>query len=294
MDKKQKGLLAGIAGLTFTGLVILGGWYFFSLPRQFAVVDTGILYRSGQGSPHQAQNAVRRFKIKTIICLRELDKGESSQWLADEKAVARENGVDLVHWPTDSHRTPSESAGIQFLRMTQDPTKCPILIHCAQGKHRTGYYTALYRMVINNWPFGKTIKEMDSYDFGLESHPELMDGLRKLDPDKIRQTYHFNSHAESTKRDMLGLLLTISLWTIFGFAGQFFFFSRFLVQWIASERLGRTHIPVAFWYLSLLGGAILTVYAIGRSDIVITLGQGLGCFIYVRNLMIIKHHREKT
>jgi len=84
----------------------------------------------------------------------------------------------------------------------------------------------------------------------------------------------------------------LTAWTAFGFLGQFMFGSRFLVQWLASERRGRSYVPVVFWYLSLAGGVILTIYAIGRQDIVITLGQGLGCFIYVRNLALIYRRRN--
>ena len=77
-----------------------------------------------------------------------------------------------------------------------------------------------------------------------------------------------------------------------GLLGQVLFFSRFLVQWIASEKKGRSTIPLSFWYLSIGGGGLLLVYAIWRRDPVITLGQLVGLFVYVRNLMLI--HRHKT
>ena len=77
-----------------------------------------------------------------------------------------------------------------------------------------------------------------------------------------------------------------------GMLGQVLFFSRFLVQWIASEKKGRSTIPLSFWYLSLGGGGLLLFYALWRKDPVITLGQLVGLFVYVRNLMLI--HRHKT
>lgn len=289
----RRPILALICVLVFAGLVIFGGWYFFSLPRQFTEVDAGVLYRSGQGRPHQIRNAVRRYGIKTILCLRELDSERDTTWHAGEVRVARENNVAFLSWPTDSHKAVPESAQAEFLRLVQDPARRPVLVHCAQGKHRTGFFVALYRMVANGWSFGRAIQEMDSFGYGLASHEELMDSLRKIEPAALRQQVHLAAHAPVINRDMTRLLFSVSLWTLFGFAGQFFFFSRFLVQWIATEKRGRTHIPVAFWYLSLLGGVILTVYAIGRADIVITLGQGLGCLIYIRNLMIIQKNNAK-
>ena len=77
-----------------------------------------------------------------------------------------------------------------------------------------------------------------------------------------------------------------------GMLGQVLFFSRFLVQWVASEKKGRSVVPLSFWYLSIGGGGLLLVYALWRKDPVIVLGQAVGLFVYVRNLMLI--HRHKT
>lgn len=88
---------------------------------------------------------------------------------------------------------------------------------------------------------------------------------------------------------MLDRLFNVDAWVIFGLLGQVFFTSRFVVQWIASERQGRSTVPVAFWYLSLAGGAILFAYALlYRHDLVFTLGQAAGLFVYGRNLMLIR------
>jgi lipid-A-disaccharide synthase-like uncharacterized protein len=76
-------------------------------------------------------------------------------------------------------------------------------------------------------------------------------------------------------------------WIALGFIAQFAFTMRFLVQWIASERAGRSVVPVAFWFFSIGGGLLLLVYAIKRQDPVFIAGQALGLFIYARNLMLI-------
>ncbi len=76
-------------------------------------------------------------------------------------------------------------------------------------------------------------------------------------------------------------------WVLFGFGAQALFMMRFVVQWIASERRKRSVVPVAFWWLSLMGGLSLFIYAFHRRDPVFMLGQGLGCAIYVRNLVLI-------
>ena len=72
-----------------------------------------------------------------------------------------------------------------------------------------------------------------------------------------------------------------------GFFGQGLFASRFIVQWLYSEKKGESSIPTAFWYLSIFGGIGLLIYAIFREDPVIILGQTFGIFIYLRNLFLI-------
>lgn len=69
--------------------------------------------------------------------------------------------------------------------------------------------------------------------------------------------------------------------------------SRFLVQWLSSEREQRSVIPVAFWYLSLAGGAMLLTYAIQRRDPVFIFGQSFGVVVYVRNLQLIRGQRRR-
>ena len=74
---------------------------------------------------------------------------------------------------------------------------------------------------------------------------------------------------------------------IIGFTGQGLFASRFIIQWIYSEKKGESSIPIMFWYLSIFGGIGLLIYALFRKDPVIILGQTFGIFIYLRNLILI-------
>ena len=81
-------------------------------------------------------------------------------------------------------------------------------------------------------------------------------------------------------------------WLIIGFLGQGIFASRFIIQWISSEKKGESTIPVIFWYLSIFGGLSLLMYAISRKDPVIITGQLFGIIIYSRNLILI--HKENN
>jgi lipid-A-disaccharide synthase-like uncharacterized protein len=85
---------------------------------------------------------------------------------------------------------------------------------------------------------------------------------------------------------------TTGFWLMVGFLGQAVFTARFLAQWIASEKRRDSVIPVIFWWLSVGGGMLLLVYAIHRRDPVITVGQSMGVFVYVRNLMLVAKRRR--
>ncbi len=84
-------------------------------------------------------------------------------------------------------------------------------------------------------------------------------------------------------------------WVLLGYAGQSLFAMRFIVQWLASERVGRSVIPVAFWFFSIGGGAILFAYALHRRDPVFMIGEAAGTLIYLRNLYLIwRRYRAVT
>jgi len=85
--------------------------------------------------------------------------------------------------------------------------------------------------------------------------------------------------------------MKLNWWVLLGYAGQALFTMRFVVQWIATERARKSVIPVAFWFFSIGGGLLLFFYALYIRDPVFILGQGLGLFVYVRNLYFV--HRER-
>jgi lipid-A-disaccharide synthase-like uncharacterized protein len=83
-------------------------------------------------------------------------------------------------------------------------------------------------------------------------------------------------------------------WVVLGLVAQLLFTLRFAVQWIASERVGKSVIPVAFWWFSIGGGLLLLVYALYRRDPVFILGQGFGLFVYARNLYFVLRERRQV
>lgn len=86
----------------------------------------------------------------------------------------------------------------------------------------------------------------------------------------------------------------LDAWVLLGFIAQGFFTARFVVQWIASERAGKSVIPLAFWLLSIGGGALLLAYALYRRDPVFIAGQAFGVFVYLRNLYFVFRERRNA
>lgn len=88
--------------------------------------------------------------------------------------------------------------------------------------------------------------------------------------------------------------LALSPMLFVGFAGQLLFSSRFVVQWLASERAKASVMPIMFWWFSIGGGTLLLIYAIWRQDPVFILGQAFGLVVYIRNLMLISQSRSEN
>lgn len=84
------------------------------------------------------------------------------------------------------------------------------------------------------------------------------------------------------------------VWLAVGFFGQALFASRFFIQLFKSEMVGRSVVPVAFWYFSIGGGVITLVYAyhLGQVGLPFLIAQGGGLVVYARNLYLI--FREKA
>jgi lipid-A-disaccharide synthase-like uncharacterized protein len=84
------------------------------------------------------------------------------------------------------------------------------------------------------------------------------------------------------------------LWVGFGIIAQLLFAVRFLVQWIASEKQGKSVIPLAFWFFSIGGGLMTLIYGLVKEEPIIIMGQGLATIIYVRNVILIVKERRQS
>src|SRR5205807_2595378 len=126
-------------------IVVLGGaaavlWWAKWKTYHFAVVQEGVLYRDGNRGLREFQHAVRRGKIKTVVCL--IDDAELAAHdkpeFAEEMDWCKRHGLRVERIPIRLGGWPSSEDINQFLAIVADTQNRPLLVHCAQGVRRTG------------------------------------------------------------------------------------------------------------------------------------------------------------
>lgn len=85
----------------------------------------------------------------------------------------------------------------------------------------------------------------------------------------------------------------IPLWLLLlGSAAQVIFTMRFVYQWVYSERMKMSVLPLGFWLLSFAGAVLILIYAVLRRDPVLFVGHLVGSVIYTRNMVLIRKEHD--
>lgn len=154
--------------------------------RNFRVVRPGVLYRSGQMSLEGLKRVIHEHGIRTVVSLRDsVVPGKPPPDHEEEEYCIRQemNYIRLTpqRWEGDHGEEPPIEPNVQqFLAVMRDPKNHPVLVHCFAGEHRTGAYTALYRMEFEGWPVEKAMAEMKAcgYD-NLDNEYDIMGYLHR-------------------------------------------------------------------------------------------------------------------
>jgi len=156
------------------GVGVGAACYANRLPKRFAPVVEGRLYRSGEVSPSQLERLQRDYGIGRVVCL----LNSEARVTAAEREAAQRLGVvwENVSLPGDGASTPAERDRIRQLLL--DPNAPPTLVHCAAGVNRTGLAVGMYRLHAQHWPLEKVMAELLASDFENEpKHEELRAAL---------------------------------------------------------------------------------------------------------------------
>ncbi len=151
--------------------------YQYVQAKRFHEVTPGRLYRSGQMTAAGFRDIIERFKIKTVINLQheEPDPFLADHWLGKgkipESELCRQLGVRYVLLTPDllppGNRLDSIPAAVDdFVKLLDDESAYPILLHCKAGLHRTGRLTAIYRMEFQGWTPGEALRELRANGYG--------------------------------------------------------------------------------------------------------------------------------
>ncbi len=155
----------------------------YATAKRLREVTPGRFYRSGQMNAAGFRYAIDRFQIKTVVNLQHenTDPYLPEEWLGKpvihEKELCEQLNVryvlltpDILPEPNDVTKTPP--AVIEFLKLLDDESAYPILIHCKAGLHRTGRLTAIYRMEKQGWDTGESLRELRANGYGFSAASE--------------------------------------------------------------------------------------------------------------------------
>jgi tyrosine-protein phosphatase SIW14 len=181
-------LVASLAGLVVAGPV--GYTYYRNNNfRNFRIVEDDVLYRSGQLSPRAFEQVIQERQIRTVVSLRTTrvpGRLPPDSW---EEAYCAAHGLKHIRivprvWCADEKgEIPAEQAVQEFLKVMDNRSNYPVLVHCFAGIHRTGTMCAIFRLEYHHWPVERAIHEMQQYGFDPADMEEHIDGyLRSYVP----------------------------------------------------------------------------------------------------------------
>jgi tyrosine-protein phosphatase SIW14 len=188
MARRAPLLLGCVLALLVAGGPIGYSFYSQSHIRNLRMVRRDILYRSGQMSRSGLKAVIRDYGIKTVISLRDsvLANERPPDWAEEEFCAAegiKYSRISPRVWLTPDGRTPAEEGVRQFLGILDDPKNLPVLIHCYAGIHRSGAFTAIYRMEYEHWSNAQAIAELRSNGYtALEDEWDLLGYLEQYVP----------------------------------------------------------------------------------------------------------------
>ena len=140
----------------------------------FARIDPA-LWRGAQPTAEGFKH-LEKLGVKTVVSFRH-----------DHDDVPLMEGTRMKYLRIPSFAIhPTEAHLLSFLKVMEDPANWPVYIHCAQGRDRTGYNAAAYRMVVQGWSADEAIRELHVFHFNKiwVGNPGF---LKKVQPETLKE-----------------------------------------------------------------------------------------------------------
>ena len=144
-------------------------WHFE--PKNFGVVEPGVLYRAAALTPAATRRVHDDYRIKTIVDLGAFDRDPEGERVAQQTAEAL--GIKRLVFNLEGDGTGNPNAYVKALSVINDPASQPVLVHCASGAQRTGGCVILYKEFVKGVPFDRAYDEASDYKHDPKRNPRL-------------------------------------------------------------------------------------------------------------------------
>lgn len=129
-------------------------------PYHFKTVREGVLYRSGTLDANDLRSVIQQYGIKTVVNLRHDPEAWAS---AEEKRITQQLGARFEDLPLQRETPPNDEELAVWLRLLDDPSRLPILVHCEHGVTRTGMFVGVYQMEKEHLDNRKVLEDLEFF-----------------------------------------------------------------------------------------------------------------------------------
>jgi tyrosine-protein phosphatase SIW14 len=180
--RRQRRTTFLVVCLAVAGLIIAAAlWgHDYVLPKRFAEVVPGHLYRSGLLEQWPLKRVIDQYQIRTIVCMLHYDPDDARQ--EHEREIAAQKGVRIVQIGMGGDGLGPFEDLEKAAAVLADEAAHPVLVHCSAGVNRTGAVFALWRMKYCGWDAERAIAEAESHG---KTNPKLAGHLRRYYQERI-------------------------------------------------------------------------------------------------------------
>lgn len=143
------------------------------------------IYRGGLPTDSDLQ-ALKDFKVKTVISFRGLGDPTEAVQIAAEKKVVESLGMKFINIQIPFDRPVPDKTIKSFFTAVNNPKNQPLFVHCKGGRDRTGIMVSLYRIKYEGYTAAQAIKEMQNYTFVPTDYPIFTKQIMEFNPAKIK------------------------------------------------------------------------------------------------------------